>query len=267
MLEALEKIDEELIIGAAKEPEIQKIRPIKKTRWVALAAALALLFSIPAIAVGLGFTTKQQESGVWDAYNENIRFALDEFSPELLERAKESGVYQEELFGGVYSAEEFIGQKLPKNSTLDPAQLMEIYDYNENGKPTKGGTYRVGFGTGLEAEELIRVLVFSYYKTGGRYEMVQYDFITEAMPYNNAGFAWHDEDEFTKSESPETYIAPDGRECIIIKQEHKEMAEYGQGCGYIGMTIVDRVFIQVEVRCTSFEEAYSRVTEIIDNFE
>ena len=87
--EAMENINEELILGAIEEPK-RKFGTVKKLRWSVLAAAIALLVAVPAVAKSFGITlAHNEEYGYWDVYNEDARYALDEFSPELLEKAEE----------------------------------------------------------------------------------------------------------------------------------------------------------------------------------
>ena len=87
--EAMENINDELILGAIEEPK-RKINPIRKIKWTVLAAAIALVIAVPVLAKNFGITlANNEEIGYWDVYNEDARYALNEFSPELLKRADE----------------------------------------------------------------------------------------------------------------------------------------------------------------------------------
>ena len=59
--EAMENINDELILGAAEEPK-RKTHPIRKIKWTVLAAAIALLIAVPVVARTFELTVNRQES-------------------------------------------------------------------------------------------------------------------------------------------------------------------------------------------------------------
>ena len=267
--EAMENINDELILGAIEEPK-RKFGTVKKLRWSVLAAAIALIIAVPVVAKSFGITlAHNEEYGYWDVYNEDARYALDEFSPELLEKAEEMDNPEGMefiLFSSIRDLEDFLGLELPRNKALKAYHLSTAYMKNNAGEEMQG-RYRVMLGKG-QTENLIRVAVgTSYYEPDGINIMVDYDFITEKMPFENAGHAWEEDGRFYSSEEPETYITENGRECVIVKQEHKGTNSSETKCGYVGFVMIDRINIRVDVRGGSYDEARERVIEILVNFE
>ena len=267
--EAMENINDELILGAAEEPK-RKTHPIGKIKWTVLAAAITLLIAVPVVALTFELTVNRHESGYWDVYNEDARFALDEFSPELLERAEEIDnpegieIYP---FIGKTRTEEFLGIKLPDNPALRISALRMLHRVDEEGKTIASGNYRVVLGKG-QIDKLIRVSVMTmYWFPGGRTEYIDYDFITEEMPFENAGHSWEEDGRFHSSEEPETYVTENGRKCVLVKQEHKGPEFSTEKYGYLGFVMIDRINIRVDIRCASYDEARERVIEILENFE
>ena len=48
-LEMINALDDEFVLSAMEEPKA-KIRPLKKLRWTAVAACIALLLAVPVVA-------------------------------------------------------------------------------------------------------------------------------------------------------------------------------------------------------------------------
>ena len=206
--EAIENINEELVLGAIEEPK-KKIYPIRKIKWTVLAAAIALVIAVPVIAKSFGITlVKHEEYGWWDAYNEDARYALDEFSPELLKRAEEMNSpegAEDILLISIRDLEDFLGLELPRNKALKAYHLSTVHMKNYAGKEMQG-RYRVMLGKG-QTEDLMRVVIgTNYYEPNGISIMVDYNFITEKMPFENAGVGWNVESDYHKAGDPEIYI-------------------------------------------------------------
>ena len=267
-LEMINGLDEELLLGALEEPAPKKkTLHFKKLRWVAAAAAVALFAAVPVIAYTFNLTAEYyEESDYWSVYSEEARFALDEFSTELLKEAyEEEAVSVQRLFQRKEELEEFLGIKMPKNKALKVYNLNTLQITDSLNKSIKG-RYMMFFGKG-NTEDLIRVSVHTSYNDENFYEYVNYEFITEKMPYKNAGSGWQKEMSSRNYTDPKKYTAPDGRECVVAEIEHKsyrhEMGEWG----YVGITMAGRVNVAVEVRGFDKEATYNRLIEILDNFE
>lgn len=267
--EAMENINDELILGAAEEPK-RKTHPISKIKWTVLAAAIALLVAVPVVAKSFGLTlVNNEEYGYWDAYNEDARYALDEFSPELLERAEEIDNPEGMdyiLFGSIRDLEDFLGLELPRNKALKAQHLSTAHMKNHAGEEMQG-RYRVMLGKG-QTEDLIRVDVgTSYFEPDGIDILVNYDFITEKMPFENAGAMWTVESEGHKTTDPEIYITQNGRECAVAEMEYTRFTEEAGEYGYIGVVMAERVVVRIQMRGFDKAKVYDRLIEILENFE
>ena len=266
--EAMENINDELILGAAEEPK-RKTHPIGKIKWTVLAAAITLLIAVPVVALTFELTVNRHESGYWDVYNEDARFALDEFSPELLERAEEIDNPEGMdfiLFGSIRDLEDFLGLELPRNKALKAQHLSTVHMKNHAGEEMQG-RYMVMLGKG-QTEDLIRVDVgTSYFEPDGIDILVNYDFITEKMPFENAGAMWTVESEYHKTTDPEIYITQNGRECAVAEMEYTQFTEEAGEYGYIGVVMAERVVVRIQMRGFDKAKVYDRLIEIHENFE
>ena len=267
--EAIENINDELILGAIEEPK-WKTNPIRKIKWTVLAAAITLIIAVPVVAKNFGITLAHNEDyGYWDVYNEDARYALNEFSPELLKRADEINSPEGMdfiLFNSIRDLEDFLGLELPRNKALKAYHLSTAHMKNNAGNEMQG-RYRVMLGKG-QTEDLIRVSVgTSYYEPGGINIIVDYDFITEKMPFENAGAGWYVESDYQKTADPEIYITQNGRECAVAEMEYTTFVDEAGEYGYIGVIMVERVVVRIQMRGFDKAEVYDRLIEILENFE
>ena len=117
-LEMINALDDEFVLSAMEEPKA-KIRPLKKLRWTAVAACIALLLAVPVMAEVFGFTLDfDANKNHWEA-NTNARFALEEYSEEVKSvKGQEYFVMQD-----IFEAEEFLGIDLPDNAVLEKSAM------------------------------------------------------------------------------------------------------------------------------------------------
>ena len=122
MLNAMENINDELIIGAMEEPKMKKFHSIGKIKWTVLAAAIALLVAVPVMAEVFGFSLDFSETDKYLDVNTNAVFAAEEFSEEV--RAVKGQEYF--VMQDMAEAEEFIGINIPDNAVLEKAYPRSV---------------------------------------------------------------------------------------------------------------------------------------------
>ncbi|MBQ6877293.1 MAG: hypothetical protein IJO22_02705 [Oscillospiraceae bacterium] len=259
--EAMENINDELILGAIEEPK-RKIHPIKKIKWTVLAAAIALLLAVPVVAEVFGFTLSFNESGdYWEATT-NTSFALEEYSEEVRKvKGQEYFVMQ-----NMTEAEEFIGIDMPDNAVIEKAYPFYVQmDFFSKGYPQRVHCdVFVGENEGnLLVASAEAWYVFKDYKDEGIVAddiiaNVFYKAVCDRNPSGHTSGYGFEVDE--NSSESEKYVTTSGRECEIVlingEFEYREKA----------FTVVDRIFVVIEVSGNDKEEVRKTITEILDAY-
>lgn len=250
-LEKINNLDDEFVLSAMEEPKA-KIHPLKKLRWTAVAACIALLLAVPVIAEVFGFTLDFDAIQNHWSVNTNARFALEEYSEEVKSvKGQEYFVMQD-----IFEAEEFLGIDLPDNTVLEKSEKRFVKTkFMESGiKREVHCSVYVGENEG----NLLGTHTDTWHSFGENTVNVSYHTICEQNPYENGGgFGYVLEDELSKSKK---YINKSGRECGIVSIEgeydYQEMA----------VTEVDRVLVSVMVYGQDKESVRNVVTKILDAY-
>ena len=251
-LEMINDIDDEMLLSVIEEPKA-KIRPLKKLRWNAVAACIALLMAVPVMAEVFEFTLDFNAiQNRWSA-NTNAKFAAEEYSEEV------RSVKGQEYFNmqDIFEAEEFLGIDLPDNAVLEKSKKRFV-----NVKYFESGTEEMvhcNVFVGENEGNLLGTHTDAWYTFGENSVNVSYHTICEQNPVEGGGgFGYSFEDTRSKSEK---YVTPSGRECEIVSIEgeydYKEMA----------VAEVNRVLVSVVVYGQDKESVRSTVTEILDAYK
>ncbi len=250
-LEMINALDDEFVLSAMEEPKA-KIRPLKKLRWTAVAACIALLLAVPVMAEVFGFTLDfDANKNHWEA-NTKARFALEEYSDEVKSvKGQEYFVMQD-----IFEAEEFLGIDLPDNAVLEKSEKRFVKtEFMESGIKRE---LHCSVSVGENEGNLLGTHTDTWHSFGENTVNVSYHTICEQNPYENGGgFGYGLEDELSKSEK---YINKYGRECKIVSIEgefdYQEMA----------VTEVNRVLVSVMVYGQDKESVRNVVTKILDAY-
>ena len=250
-LEMINDLDDEFVLSAMEEPKA-KIRPLKKLRWTAAAACIALLLAVPVMAEVFGFTLDfDANKNHWEA-NTNARFALEEYSEEVKSvKGQEYFVMQD-----IFEAEEFLGIDLPDNAVLEESEKRFVKtEFMESGIKRE---VHCSVSVGENEGNLLGTHTDTWHSFGENTVNVSYHTICEQNPYENGGgFGYGLEDELSKSEK---YINKSGRECEIVliegEYDYQEMA----------VTEVNRVLVSVMVYGQDKESVRNVVTKILDAY-
>ncbi len=242
----MENIHDELILGAVKEPE-RKFHSVKKLRWTAVAACLALLLAVPVVAEVFGFTLSFNESGdYWDA-DTNAVFAPEEYSEAV--RKVEGQEYF--VMQNMTEAEEFIGIDLPDNAFLENAGPMLIEkEYFSDGSPK---TVHCDVFVDDNNGNYFETHTNAYYRYGTNDIFVTYYTFSEY----SGGFSYKYNGHGSVSEE---YVTPSGRKCGII------IFEGEPGYKEVAVAEVNRVLVMVNVSGYDKEAVREAITEILDAY-
>lgn len=250
-LEMINALDDEFVLSAMEEPKA-KIRPLKKLRWTAVAACIALLMAVPVMAEVLGFTLDFDAIQNHWSVNTKARFALEEYSDEVKSvKGQEYFVMQD-----IFEAEEFLGIDLPDNAVLEKSEKRFVKtEFMESGIKRE---LHCSVSVGENEGNLLGTHTDTWHSFGENTVNVSYHTICEQNPYENGGgFGYGLEDELSKSEK---YINKSGRECGIVSIEgefdYQEMA----------VTEVNRVLVSVMVYGQDKESVRNVVTKILDAY-
>ena len=259
-LEMINDIDEEMLLSALKKPaEKKNVLRFGKLRWTAVAAAIAILVSVPVVAELFGFNIDFDESGKNIHIYTNAVFAAEEFSEKVRAvKGQEFFVMQD-----MAEAEDFIGINMPDNAVLEKAYPHYVQiDFFSEGNPQR---VHCNVFVGENEGNLLTASAEAWYLLENPENSspddvdvcVQYKAICDQNPSGEiSGYGFNIDDATPEIEE---YITPSGRECEIALYE-----------GYYfhakGVTVVDRILVVVEVSGNSKEAVCETVTEILDAY-
>ncbi len=133
LYEAIENINDELLLSAFEKPEKSKLRPFKKIKWSVLAACVALLMAVPVMAAGFDIELSFFEGG-WEARTEGY-IPIEEFSEEVRNVAEEQNVEAAiYMMESLSEAEGFLGIDFPENELLERRSWDRVNLSYINGK-------------------------------------------------------------------------------------------------------------------------------------
>lgn len=261
-LEMINDIDDEMLLSAFEKPAEKKtVLRFGKLRWTAVAAAIALLVSVPVVAEVFGFSVAFHENDKKLEVSTNAVFAAEEFSEEV--RAVKGQEYF--VMQNMEEAENFIGINMPDNAVLDKAYPYYVQmDFFSEGNPQKVHcSVFVGENEGnLLTATAEAWYVFEDYENNGFGPddvavSVNYKAVCDRNPSSGTAGYGFNLDGLTPE--IEKYITPSGRECEIALYE-------GYGFDAKGVAVVDRILVIVEVSGSEKEAVFETVKAILDAY-
>lgn len=261
--EAMENINDELLLGAIKEPK-RKIHPIKKIKWTVLAAAIALLVAVPVVAETLHLETEYNaEEEKWEV--KSCEFvSYSSLSEEVREDAKnwKDIFVLGKPFWRMQQVEEYLGFELPKNKFLPNPHNFHVYS---EGKEYEG---RYWVRPWSDPEGNVFDITIKGKTNGylGRITEITttYRISTAKDETTLAGRDFLKESCEHKNGELETFTNRNGIDYVIFVKRNKT----GQGLnGVEGYIVINGINITIEARGYQPEELYERVKTIMENFE
>ncbi len=259
MLNVMENIDDELIIGAMEETKVKKFHSIGKIKWTVLAAAIALLVAVPVMAEVFGFSLDFSETDKYLNVNTNAVFAAEEFSEEV--RAVKGQEYF--VMQDMTEAEEFIGIDMPDNAVLEKAYPHSVQmDFFSEGNPQ---SVHCCVFVGENEGNLLCAHAEAWYlfknpdnlSPGSVSVNVIYKAVCSQNPSSEvAGYGFNMDDIVPEIEE---YITHSGRECEIAFYE-------GYTFDAMGVTVVDRMLVIIEVSGNDEAAVREATLEILDAY-
>ena len=264
-LEMINDIDDEMLLSAIKKPEKKKnILRFGKLRWTAVAAAIALLVSVPVVAETLRLETEyNSEEEKWEVKSREF-VSYYSLSEEIREDAKnwEDIFALGKPFWRMEQVEEYIGFELPKNEYLPNPSYFNV---KSEGK-SYSGKYWVRPWSDPEGKAFDITIEGTTDGHLGRITEITttYRIETAIDETTLAGRDFFKENSLHKNGELETFTNPNGIDYVIFVKRNK----IGQGLnGVEGYIVVDGINITVEARGYQPEELYERVKTIMENFK
>lgn len=246
-LEAMENINDELILSAMEEPAASgKTRAFRKIKWTVLAACLALVLAIPTVAYITGYTTSYDDETNAFHGETNYKLRTSDFNEEILEYP--DGYYP---MKSINLAEKFLGTPLPNNVVLDCAKKNNIWHGDpESEEGAEGSHCWVHLSVNTETGEFTGASVSAHFLKDNCVSIgIEYVAVTENSVADGAGFGIQYND-FRDDTGHETYVNAAGREFDIVTFASASGAD-----AISAITDIDGYLVYVDFYCMNNEEA------------
>lgn len=248
--EAMENINDDLILGAFEEPK-RKYRSVKKLKWTVLAAAIALLLAVPVAAEVLGVDFFYNDAAESYDFSTDAKIKESELSEELRESI--TGETNTFHFNTMKEAEKFVGINFPKNRAL---VATTTHFTGADGSETE---HRYGVHVMANEAGEIESVMCSFVTWNG--DRIMYIFTTDKAS-GDGGMYFYKNENGQRSSEPEKYVTAAGYECFIT-----DVVNSGGVIGSSGVLVIDRTFISVSAWGKNVWEARENLIRKLELFE